>query len=369
MSVDPRVARWVAPLPEVVEDQGRTHASVRVWLLGLLGVALAVVTVVALGTGAMHIAPTQVVAILLDRLLGISLGWTYEARQADVLLSIRAPRVVMAIGVGAGLGAAGAALQGIFRNALADPGLIGVSSGAMLGAATCIVMGASIPWLSHTMAVPLAALTGGLVATFVVYRLATRHGRTSVATMLLAGIAVGAVAGAGVGYFTYASSDAQLRSLTMWSLGSLGGATWSNVGIAVWPALAAALGLCIYAGRLNAMLLGEAEAAHLGVPVQATRRGVVFLSCVAVGATVGFTGLIGFVGLVVPHIVRLIAGPDHRVVLPGAMLLGPILVLGADILARTLVAPAELPVGVVMAAIGGPFFLYLLLCRSASLGG
>jgi iron complex transport system permease protein len=260
-------------------------------------------------------------------------------------------------------------LQGLFRNPLADPGLIGVSSGAAAGAALVLVarwsFEAVLGWIPPSVLLPVAAFAGGVIATLVVYRIATSQGRTSVATMLLAGIAVNAAAGSLIGLLTYAADEAELRSLTLWTLGSLGAAGWTQVLICAVCLCGAAFLLLRKTRELDALMLGEREARDLGVDVNRLERAVVLLGALIVGASVAFTGLIGFVGLVAPHIIRLWRGPGHAIVLPGAMLLGAILLIHADTISRTLVAPAELPIGIVTSLVGAPFFLYLLIQRRA----
>jgi iron complex transport system permease protein len=219
----------------------------------------------------------------------------------------------------------------------------------------------ALPPLAQAAALPLAAFAGGLAATWLVYRLATRDGRTAVATLLLAGVALGAVAGAGTGLLLFLADDAQLRSVTFWSLGSLGGATWTALA-GVAPLLLLALLVALALARpLNALLLGEAEAFHLGVRVERAKRMAVGVAALGVGAAVAVSGVIGFVGLVVPHLGRLALGPDHRRLLPASALLGAALLLLADLAARTVAAPAELPIGILTALVGAPFFLWLLL--------
>jgi len=319
----------------------------------VLALALGGSVLVASGLGALPITPRSVVAIVAQS-LGLATG-PIDAREAAVLLSLRLPRVALGVLVGAVLGASGAALQGMLRNPLADPGLLGVSSGAGFAAALGIVLGAQGLGLS------LAAFVGALTATLVLWRLATVDGATSVPLLLLAGIAVNALTGALTGAVVYRASDAQLRSITFWSFGSLGGATpalvvqlAATVGIALWALLRA--------GRaLDALALGEAEAGHLGVDVEGLKRRIVLSVSLAVGSAVAVSGVIGFVGLVVPHGARLVLGPGHRGVMPASAMLGAMLLVWADVAARTLVAPAELPVGVVCACVGGPFFLGLLL--------
>ena len=338
--------------------------------LAALAVLLGLLSMVCLGTGAVSMSPGQVLAVL-GKGLNLDLPWEFEPRHEAILLSIRLPRVLLGILIGSGLAVAGAAMQGLFRNPLADPGLIGVSSGAAVAAVATIVLGATaLDFATRTLgtfALSIAAFGGGAATTLVVYRLSLVHGSVSVSTMLLAGIAINAVAGAVTGIFTFVADDAQLRSLTFWSLGSLGGATWPAVAAAAPLTGLATLAALRYARPLNALLLGEAEAGHLGCDVQRLKRSVVLLAAMSVGAAVAVAGIIGFVGLVVPHLLRLTLGPDHRILLPGAALLGASLLLGADLIARTLVAPAELPIGIVTAIIGGPFFMYLLK-RGRNLG-
>ncbi|MBD9633692.1 FecCD family ABC transporter permease [Pseudomonas sp. PDM19] len=285
--------------------------------------------------------------------------------QAELIVGqIRLPRTLLGIATGGVLALAGVAMQGLFRNPLADPGLIGVSSGAALGAAIAIVFGASIGGLPEAFGPYLlsaCAFAGGLSVTALVYRLGRHNGQTSVATMLLAGIALTALAGALIGLFTYLADDATLRTLTFWNLGSLNGASYPRL----WPLLLITLLVACWLPRrvnaLNALLLGESEARHLGFNVERLKLELILCTALGVGAAVAAAGMIGFIGLVVPHLLRLIVGPDHRVLLPASMFGGAILLLLADLIARLALAPAELPIGIVTALIGAPFFLYLLI--------
>ncbi|RFA27194.1 heme ABC transporter permease [Alkalilimnicola ehrlichii] len=341
----------------------------RALTLPVLLALLALTGIAGLGYGAMSIPPERVIAVLAHS-VGLSHNGGFSEQEAAVILHIRLPRLILGMLVGAALAVAGAAMQGLFRNPLADPGLIGVSAGAALGAVAVIVLGVPPTLGSHTstLLIPLAAFVGGAIATVVVYRLASLGGRTLVATMLLAGIAVNAIAGAGTGVLVYLADDAELRSVTFWNMGSLGGATGSSVLLIAPLILAPVLLLTRYARVLNAFLLGESEAGHLGVDIERSKRRIVALTALAVGAAVALTGIIGFVGLVVPHLLRMMIGPDHRLLLPASALLGACLLPAADIAARTLVAPAELPIGIVTALAGGPFFLWLLL-RNRQHGG
>jgi iron complex transport system permease protein len=335
-----------------------------------LAVLLVAIALVSLGFGPMRITVLQTVSILVERLTGIEL-WAYDEVQAQVLWSIRVPRVLLGGLVGAGLAVSGAALQGLFRNPLADPTLIGVSSGAALAVALALVFGgAALAALGAAapFALPVAALLGGVTAVSIVWRLAARRGSTSVTTMLLVGIAINALCGAGIGVCIYAANDAQLRDVTFWMLGSLNGATWALIA-ATAPFFVLAFAVLPRLARgLNAMLLGEEEAGHLGVRVDRVKRWLVASSALAVGAAVSVSGMIGFVGLVVPHIVRLTLGPDHRVLIPASALLGAIGLIGADIIARTVLGPADLPIGIVTALLGSPIFLWLLVWPAATRG-
>jgi iron complex transport system permease protein len=353
-------AEMQAPAGSLGRRALRHRAALFALLALLLGAFL-----LSVGVGAVAIAPLEVVSILAER-LGLGPLVPHEPAQALVLLSIRLPRACLAILVGGALSVAGASLQGLFRNPLADPTLIGVSNGAAVAAGAFIVLGGSLPFALGALRdvlLPLVAFAGGLIATALVYRIASRDGRTEVATMLLAGIAINAIAAAGIGLLIFVSDDQSLRDLNFWLLGSLGGVTWDRLLLAAPLMLGGALAPLWLARPLNGLLFGETEALHLGFEVERTKRLVVVLAALAVGAAVALTGVIGFVGLVVPHLIRLTVGPDHRVLLPASILLGGALLLLADLLARTLVLPAELPIGILTSCVGGPFFIWLLTRR------
>ncbi|MFQ3580910.1 MAG: iron ABC transporter permease [Chloracidobacterium sp.] len=340
------------------------HRLTRGWLIGGLAGTLALVVLFASGIGAVAITPMQSLAILAEW-LGVDLGVPFSEQQKAVLLTIRLPRVLFGVLVGAGLALAGAVMQGVFRNPLADPGIIGVSSGAALAAVLCIrangwLFGKSGGWLA-VYQLPIAAFLGGSLATFVVYRLARREGTLSVGLLLLAGIALAMLTEALRGALIFAATDDQLRSVTFWSLGSLGGASWSHLAVVALLVLPAMVWLGRLARPLDALLLGESEARHLGFDVTTVTRTAMVAATLIVGAAVAFAGVIGFVGLVAPHLIRLAAGPGHRTLLPASALLGAGLVVLADLLARTVVSPAEMPLGVVTASLGAPCFLWLLL--------
>jgi iron complex transport system permease protein len=339
----------------------------RTALLPVLSAALVASVVVNMGAGAVAISPVEVVAILGDR-LGLDLDVAVTAQQSAVLTAIRAPRVLLAALVGAALAVSGAALQGVFRNPLADPSVIGVSSGAAVGAVAAIVLGGGGSALGIA-ATPAAAFAGALAAALAVYAMSRHQGRTETVTMVLTGVAVTAICGAIVGLLTFLADDAQLRSIVFWTLGSVGGATWPAVST-VAPMLAVCVVMLPLTGRtLNALVLGEREARHVGVDTERVRLVVVALAALGTGAAVSIAGIIGFVGLVTPHLLRLAVGPDHRLLLPASALGGASLLLLADLAARTVVVPAELPLGVVTGLVGGPFFLFLLLRTRRDQGG
>lgn len=281
-----------------------------------------------------------------------------------ILFSIRLPRALGALLVGSVLGLCGAAMQGLFRNPLADPGLIGVTGGAALGAVLHVKFAATalagVSVFLGQLTLPLCALAGALAATAFMHRAAVIEGRVVVALMLLAGVGINALAGAGTGLVLFFADDDQLRQFTFWTLGSLGQVTWPRLAAAVPFVLPAIILVPRHARALNALLLGEAEAGHLGVDLARLKRTLVFATAAGVGAAVSIAGGIGFIGLVVPHLVRQCFGPDHRWLIPGSALLGATLLLAADLLARTVAAPAELPVGIITAALGAPVFFSLL---------
>lgn len=323
----------------------------------VLGLIVAISAIYSITVGPMNIS-------FRDSLSSLLLQSDDIAKHINLVIhEIRFPRTLLCMLVGAILALCGTVMQGLFRNPLAEPGIIGVSAGASLGAALAIVLLGNLNfdarWM-NAITLPLCAFLGGALTTIVVYRLGTNKFGTSVTIMLLAGVAISAVSGACIGYLNYVADDQMLRDLTLWSMGSFAGANWQSItlcGITL-------LGLYFYFTRramaLNALLLGESEARHLGIPIQRLKRALIVLSAVGVGVTVSAAGMIGFVGLVVPHLGRMLVGPDHRNLLPVSALLGALLLTIADMFARVAAAPAELPIGIVTALVGAPFFLYLL---------
>lgn len=302
-------------------------------------------------------------------------GWVADPgmieRDRIILLELRLPRVILGFLVGASLAVSGAVMQGLFRNPLADPGLTGVSSGASLGAVLAIIAGDRLfgplsPALGPFL-LPIAAFLGGLLSTWLLYRVATEGGRTSVAVLLLSGIALAAITGAVTGFLIFLADDRQLRDLTFWGMGSLAATSWTKLAAAcviMLPGLAIAP---LLARGLNALALGEAAAFHMGIRLQRLKIIAISSVAAATGAAVALSGGIGFVGIVAPHLIRMAIGPDHRRLLPAAALTGGALLVLADSAARTLAAPAELPIGILTAAAGGPFFLWILLKNRARL--
>ncbi|MEZ5425958.1 MAG: iron ABC transporter permease [Pyrinomonadaceae bacterium] len=357
---DYKIQEWRGLFPGWIFSQ-------KTLVFGGLGLFLGAMILIGIGNGPVEISPGQILAIV-ARKLDISIPVEYARQQESVLWAIRLPRVLLGILVGAGLALAGTLLQGLFRNPLAEPSLLGISSGAALFAVGMIVLGDFITFAAfpdlRLFALPLAAFVGGMTTIFLVYRIGKRRGCVDTSTILLAGIAVNALAGAGIGFLTFLADDTQLRNIAFWSLGSLGNAAWQNLAVAGPLMILPLFGLKNLSRRMNVLLLGDSEAAHLGIEVNRLKRRIIIIVALTVGAGVSVTGIIGFVGLLVPHLLRLTVGADHRILLPASALLGAGLLLGADWLSRTIVAPAELPIGVVTAFIGAPFFLWLLLRKN-----
>ncbi|EIZ1043310.1 iron ABC transporter permease [Vibrio parahaemolyticus] len=319
---------------------------------------LAFIAIASITVGPMNISFT-------DSLRGLIGAHSEQAPHIQLVINeIRLPRTILCMFIGAILAICGVVMQGLFRNPLAEPGIIGVSAGAALGGAFAIVVFAEFsqnhPQLMNLAALPLFAFLGGALTTVLVYWLGTNKFGTSVTIMLLAGVAISALSGAAIGFLNFSADDQMLRDLTLWSMGSLAGANRAGIGLASVTLVVLLFWFHKKAMSLNALLLGESEARHLGVPVQKLKRQLILLSAVGVGVTVSICGAIGFIGLVIPHLGRMLAGPDHRTLLPISALLGALLLTCADMIARVLLAPAELPVGIVTALIGAPFFIYLL---------
>lgn len=328
----------------------------RRWLWPGLLTTLVITSLMSVSIGPLQISPSVSFHAMLNWATQLELGSVAPHEQL-VINNVRLPRTLLALAVGAVLAQCGAVMQGLFRNPLADPGIIGVSSGAALGAAICIVL---IPQGGEYM-VALSAFIAGLVTTLLVYRLASSASGTSVVLLLLSGVAIAALAGAGIGLLTYMADDMALRDLTLWQMGSIAGAQWHYVILTLLALALVSWQFNRSAKALNALLLGEAEARHLGLDVDKLKLRLIVLCAIGVGVSVAATGIIGFIGLVVPHLVRMMVGPDHKQLLPLSAMLGAAILALADIGARSLVAPSELPVGLVTALLGAPFFILLLL--------
>lgn len=321
---------------------------------------LLVVTIFATGLGAVEVQAPEIVRILASRIPVVS-SWVrpdWSASHETIILSIRLPRVILACIVGASLAVAGAAFQGLFRNPMADPYVIGASSGASVGAAVAIVFGVNLR-LFGLASVPLLAFAGTLFTVFLVYHLASVGKTAPTLTLLLAGIAVSSILSALVSFLMFYGEE-QLHQLVFWLMGGFSGRQWDYVSMALPYSLVGTAGVLLYARDLNVLLLGEESAVYVGVEVEKAKRVLVASASLLTAAAVASAGVIGFVGLVVPHVARMVFGPDHRVLVPASALLGATFLVGADMLARTLMAPQEIPVGILTAFGGGPFFIYLL---------
>ncbi|MFG6444415.1 FecCD family ABC transporter permease [Microbacterium sp. P07] len=371
----------VAPAPTTAPANGAVRSErggVALGTFAALAVALVALVVVSAGTGQLSIAPDQVLGSFGRAWNGFvsSLGAAWLSLPAGAPMAhvngeatlwlVRIPRLLMAVVVGASLAAAGAVMQGVFRNPLAEPGVIGISSGAAVGASAVIVFGLSF---AGVFTLPLLAFVGGLIATVVVYASARSDGRTEVVTLVLTGIAVNAIGGAAIALFTYLGSTQEREQIVFWQLGSLNGTRWQDLAI-VAPLTLVGVTACLFmSSRLDLLALGERQAEHLGVRVERLRVVAIIVIALLTCAAVAFCGIIGFVGLVIPHLMRMLLGPGHRLLLPASILGGAVLLLAADLVARTAVPNSELPIGMITALIGGPFFFWLLRRTRRRSGG
>lgn len=319
-----------------------------------LALTLALMTLLATGFGALR--------------LPVTLLWngTDDALR-QIWFTIRLPRVLLALVIGGSLALAGCVMQGLFRNPLADPGLLGISSGAACAVALWVVLPVTLPALLMLYAPMLAAFLGALAATLVIFLLSQQRD-SALSRLLLVGIAINALCGAAVGVLSWVSNDAQLRQLSLWGMGSLGSAQWSTLLAVTSLMIPTVLIIWRLAGALNLLQLGDEEAHYLGVDVRVVQRILLLCSALLVASAVAVSGVIGFIGLVVPHLIRMWLGSDHRAVIPGSVLAGAFLLLIADTLARTAVAPAEMPVGLLTSLLGAPWFLWLIFRRGGQHG-
>jgi iron complex transport system permease protein len=332
----------------------------------VLGVALVGGVILSSMTGQLAITPAEVVGSVL-RAVGMPNGWAPDDPIIEsTLWVVRFPRIAMGLAVGAALAVAGAVMQAIFGNPLAEPGVVGVSSGGALGASVAIVLGLTA---LGTGTVAVFAFAGGLLATLLVYFVSRANGRTEVVTLLLTGIAVNAFAGAGLAFLIFVADSGSREQIVFWQLGSLNGSRWGEVGIV---AVVAAIGTIVavtLARRYDLLALGERNARHLGVNVEALRIGSIVLVALLTGVAVAFCGIIAFVGLVVPHAIRMAVGPAHRPLVVASAFGGGALMVLSDLLARSVVAGADLPIGLLTSLIGGPFFFFLLFRQRSRSGG
>jgi len=320
-----------------------------------------------------HLLLTFLISLIVSALIAVTIG-SFKISVFDILLgkldelgstilyTIRMPRVMLAAFVGASLAISGACLQGLFRNPLADPGLIGVSAGAALGAAFAIVFSSrfiSLNFLGPYL-IPFSAIIGSASVIIILFVITKGFGYDGVTYMLLAGIAVNAIAGVGIGVLTYISDDSELRSLTFWTMGSFGGVTWPLIMPAIIVILFSIVWIIGLSRKLDLIQLGDVEASRLGINIKKVRFGVIISSAVVVGISVALSGMIGFVGLVVPHLVRILGGVNHLYVLIGSAIFGSILMVISDMMCRVIISPAELPVGLITSGLGSPFFLWLI---------
>jgi iron complex transport system permease protein len=326
-------------------------------IMAALVLALFMTIIVCLCIGVMDISFDQVLAVLL--------GGGSDS-QSWVIWNLRMPRIVLAAIVGAALAVAGATMQGLFRNPMASPSVIGISSGAAFGASLAIVLGVS--WTSGALAIPAMAFIFSFITLFLVYAVSrNRSGYVPVETLLLAGIAIGSLFSALVSAMQYFAGD-QLSGVVFWMMGGLDEATWGQVAISIVPVIVGCSAIMVLARDLNAMMVGEEQAGNLGINVNQTRLVLLIAASLVTAIAVSVSGVIGFVGLIIPHVVRILVGPDHRILLPASIVSGALFLIWTDTLARTVIAPAELPVGIITSLLGAPFFIYLLMSRKKSMG-
>ena len=337
-----------------------------IFLIGLF--LLAIISLVSTTIGPVKISILQIIDILFESInINTNLS-SSEISQAfkTVVLDIRLPRILMGIIVGIALGISGAILQGLFRNPLIDPGFIGVSSGAAIGAMFVIMFSQLIAIENNfyvQFLLPVFAMSGGLSTTILVYKMSQMSGKTNIMAMLLSGIAVNAFSGSIIGFLVYRASDMELRSFTFWTLGSLDNSNWLIVSIAFVAILVPTIVSFKLRKKLDIFMLGDAEAGYLGLNIEKLKKRIIFISALMVGVTVAFCGMIGFIGLVTPHLVRLIMGPSHKTLIIGSAILGAIILILADFISRIIIAPAQLPIGIITSALGAPFFLWLIVSQ------
>jgi iron complex transport system permease protein len=332
-------------------------------IYAFLTVGLIVSMILSIHVGAVDVTYREIF-ISLSRAFGFHPSGTIDPIQEGLFMQIRLPRILLCVIVGAGLSVSGALMQALFRNPIVEPGLIGTSSGSAFGAALIFVVGRSfvtqISPVLGTLILPASAFTFGLIATLLVYKLSSSFGKVSVATMILVGIAINAIAASGTGFLSYIARDPQARSITFWSLGTFSGADWPSVLLVFSATLVAIILALRHSKALNALLLGEEEAGYLGIDTNKLKIRIIVINTAMVAIGTSVVGVIGFVGLIVPHLLRMFKSADSRFLIIGSALLGAVIMNLADMLSRVLLAPAELPIGIVTALVGAPVFLWIL---------
>ncbi|OUZ07689.1 heme ABC transporter permease [Aeromicrobium sp. PE09-221] len=353
-------------LPETVPELPRAGRGriIALFIVGGAGLVIAVLTSAAIGQ--MQIPVFEVIGALCRRAELICGADASRINGDAAVWEVRLPRVVLGVLVGASLAAAGAVMQGVFGNPLADPGVIGVSSGAALGASLAIVLGLGA---TSSFAIPAGAFVAGILTSFLVYSMARSSGRTEVVTLILTGVAVNAVAGAGLAYLTFAADTNQREQIVFWQMGSLNGALWEQVRTVAPILIIGLIAALLLATKLDLLSLGDDAARHLGIDIERLRIIAIVVVSVLTAAAVAFAGIIGFVGLVIPHLIRMLVGPGHRVLIPASAIGGALMLTVADMFARTAVPYAELPLGMLTALVGGPFFFYLIRRSRDRAGG
>ncbi len=339
------------------------------WRSSILILILILVITVILTTviGPVQISPLIATKILISKLpvSGIIFTKTWSSIEETIILEIRLPRIILGILVGASLAVAGATMQGLFKNPMADPFIIGISSGAALSVSLIIISGIDLGLGMFTL--PIGAFLGASLAAFLVYNIAKVDGRVPIATLLLSGIAIAAFLSALTSFVMYMAGES-LHQIVFWLMGGLSGRGWNHVFMIFLPVIAGTAVLFLFARDLNLMLLGEEPAQHLGIEVEKIKKIILLLASLLTGVAVSVGGIIGFVGLIIPHIMRTLVGPDHRILLPASALVGGIFLVWTDTLARSIIAPTEIPVGIITTFFGAPFFLYLLRVKKSSFG-
>ena len=328
--------------------------------------------VVAIRTGAVDITYKEIF-VSLAKFFGFHPDAKIAPIQEGVFMQIRLPRVLLCVIVGAGLSVSGALMQALFRNPIVEPGLIGTSSGAAFGAALVFVVGknffAQYSHLLGIMALPASAFVFSLIATTLVYKLSSSFGKITVSIMILVGVAINAIAASCTGFLSYIARDPQARSITFWNLGTFSGADWNSVILVYAVTIPSIILVLRYSKALNALLLGESEAGYLGINTDSLKTKIILLNTFIVAIATSVVGVIGFVGLIVPHLLRMIKSSDNRFLIIGSTFVGAILMNVADMVSRVIIAPAELPIGIVTSFVGAPVFIWILLRQKGGRGG